>query len=56
MMMHPTQRHQPHHRYIRSRRSVKSQVTAAARRPGRLRAPQGRTLRRRQRVFTQSAE
>jgi hypothetical protein len=35
----PGARHQPHHRCIRSRRAVKSQVTAAAWRPGRLRAP-----------------
>ena len=55
-MMRATQRNQLHHRCIRSRRTVKSQVTAAARRPGRPRAPQGRTLRRRQRVFTRTAE
>ena len=29
-MMHATQRHQPHHRCIRSRRTMKSQVTVAA--------------------------
>ncbi len=56
MMMHAAQRHQPHHRCIRSRRPVKSLVTAAARRPGTPSALQGRTLRRRQRVFTQPAE
>ena len=32
-MMHAAQRNQSHHRCIRSRRSTKSQVTAAARRP-----------------------
>ena len=56
MMMHAAQRNQLHHRCIRSRRTVKSQVAAAMRRPGRRRAPQHRTLRRRQRVFTQTAE
>jgi hypothetical protein len=55
-MMRATQRNQLHHRCIGSRRTVKAQVTATARRPGRPRAPQGRTLRRRQRVFTQTAE
>jgi hypothetical protein len=33
-MMRATQRNQLHHRCIRSKRSVKSQVSAAARRPG----------------------
>ena len=55
-MMHAAQRNQLHHRCIRSRRTMKSQVTAAARRPGERRAPQGRTLRPRQRVFTRTAE
>ena len=55
-MMHAAQRHQPHHRCIRSRRTMKSQVAVAAQRSGRPRAPQRRTLRRRQRVFTRSAE
>jgi hypothetical protein len=55
-MMRATQRNQPHHRCIRSRRPVKSQVTAAVRWPGGPRASQGRTLRRRQRVSTQTAE
>jgi hypothetical protein len=35
---------------------MKSLVTAATRRPGKPTAPQGGTLRRRQRVFTRSAE
>ena len=56
MMMQATQRNQPHHRCIGSMQAVKSQVTAAARRPGRPTAPQGHTLRRRQRVFTRTAE
>ncbi len=34
-MMHAAQRHQPHYRCIRSRRTMKSQVTIAARRSGR---------------------
>ena len=33
-MMHAAQRHRPHHRCIRSRRTMKSQVTVAARRSG----------------------
>ena len=41
MMMRATQRDQLHRRCIRSRRSVKSQVTAAARRPGRPRGTAG---------------
>ena len=48
MMMQATQRNLLHHRCIRSRRTVKSQVTAATRRPGSPRAPQGHMLRRRQ--------
>ena len=56
MMMQAAQRNQLHHRCIRSRRSVKAQVTAAARRSGTPSVPQGRTLRRRQRVFTQTGE
>jgi hypothetical protein len=55
-MMHTMQRHQPHHRCVSSRLSMKPQVIAAARRPRQPRAPQGRTPRRRQRVFTQPAE
>ena len=55
-MMQATQRHQPHHRCIRYGRSMKPQVTAAARRAGRPTAPQGRMLHRRQRAFTRPAE
>jgi len=55
-MMQAAQRHQLHRRCIRNRRSMKSQVTAAAMSPGRLTPPQHRTLRRRQRVFTRPAE
>ena len=52
MMMQAAQRNQLHHRCTRHRRAVKSQVTAAARRPGRPSAPQGR----RHRVLTRTTE
>ena len=55
-MMHTTHRHQTHHRCVRCRRLMKSQVTAAVRRPGMLSTPRGRTLRRRQHVFTRPVE
>jgi hypothetical protein len=55
-MMHAAQRNQPHHRCIRSRPTMKSQVIVAARRSRQIGAPQRHTLRRRQRVFTRSAE
>lgn len=51
-----TQRNQIHHRCTGSRRSMKSLVIAAIRRRGTLPEPEGRTLRRRQNVFTQTAE
>ena len=56
MMMRATQRNQLHHRCIRSRRTVKSQVTAAALSARQAEGTQGRTLRRRQRMFTRTAE
>jgi hypothetical protein len=56
MMMRAAQRNQLHHRCIRSRRAVKSQVTEAAPSGPGAGVPQGRTLRRRQRMFTRTAE
>jgi hypothetical protein len=55
-MMQAAQRRQVHHRCISPGQPMTSQVTALARRPGMPGAPQGRTLRRRQRAFTLSAE
>jgi hypothetical protein len=55
MMMRAMQRNQPHHRCIRFRRTVKSQVTAAAPSARQPEGTQGRTLRRRQRMFTRPA-
>ena len=56
MMMQAAQRNQLHHRCTRHRRAVKSQVTAAARRPGRPSAPQVFFFCRRHRVLTRTTE
>jgi hypothetical protein len=55
-MMRPAPRRQMHRRCTGCERSTKPQVTAAARQHGRPGARQGRMLRRRQRMFTRTAE